>query len=432
MDEDLATKFKDPDDPLRLAFVCAMWMTGFDVPSCSTLYLDKPMRNHTLMQAIARANRVYPGKVNGLIVDYVGVFRNLEKALAIYGSGGSDTAKPGDHPVADKAALVDALKHSIDQVSELCTGQSIDLVAIQSADGFDRIKLLDDAVDALVGADDLKKRFLSRAAEVRRMYKAVLPDPAAKTLTSTCVLIRVLAKKIASLSPPTDISEVMRDVEDLLDRSIAAEGYVIPDETDESAAVDLSGIDFDALKERFSKGRKHMEAERMKAAVGRKVRELVRLNRTRMDFLERFQQMIDDYNSGSVNVEDFFRRLMKFAQTLNEEEQRSVGERLSEEELAVYDLLTKPAIDLTTKERAKVKRTAKALLKTLKHEKLVLDWRKRQQSRAQVKVAIESVLDDGLPDAYTPEIYQLKSDAVFQHVYESYFGAELSVYTAAA
>ncbi len=264
------------------------------------------------------------------------------------------------------------------------------------------------------------------------MYKAVLPDPTAKTLTSTCVLIRVLAKKIASLSPPTDISEVMRDVEDLLDRSIAAEGYVIPDETDESAAVDLSGIDFDALKERFSKGRKHMEAERMKGAVGRKVRELVRLNRTRMDFLERFQQMIDDYNSGSVNVEDFFRRLMKFAQTLNEEEQRSVGERLSEEELAVYDLLTKPEIDLTTKERAKVKRTAKALLKTLKHEKLVLDWRKRQQSRAQVKVAIESVLDDGLPDAYTPEIYQLKSDAVFQHVYESYFGAEQSVYSAAA
>ncbi len=264
------------------------------------------------------------------------------------------------------------------------------------------------------------------------MYKAVLPDPAAKRLTATCVLIRVLAKKIASLSPPTDISEVMRDVEDLLDRSIAAEGYVIPDQADEGAAVDLSGIDFDALKARFAKGRKHTEAERIKGAVGRKVRELVRLNRTRMDFLERFQQMIDDYNSGSVNVEEFFRRLVEFAHTLNEEEQRSVGERLSEEELAVYDLLTKPEIDLTTKERAKVKRTAKALLKTLKHEKLVLDWRKRQQSRAQVKVAIESVLDEGLPEAYTPDIYQMKSDAVFQHVYESYYGADQSVYSVAA
>jgi len=85
VEEDLETKFKNPADPFRLVFVCAMWMTGFDVPSCSTLYLDKPMRNHTLMQTIARCNRVYPGKVSGLIVDYAGVFRNLEKALAIYG-----------------------------------------------------------------------------------------------------------------------------------------------------------------------------------------------------------------------------------------------------------------------------------------------------------------------------------------------------------
>lgn len=123
---------------------------------------------------------------------------------------------------------------------------------------------------------------------------------------------------------------------------------------------------------------------------------------------------------------------MAFAQTLTEEEQRSVGERLSEEELAVYDLLTKPEIDLTAKEISQVKKTAKVLLETLKHEKLVLDWRKRQQSRAQVKVAIESVLDDGLPDAYSPEIYQMKTDAVFQHVYDSYYGADRSVYAAAA
>ena len=82
--EDLDERFKDPDDPFRLVFVCAMWMTGFDVPSCSTIYLDRPMRNHTLMQTIARANRVFPDKENGLIVDYVGVFRHLEAALAIY------------------------------------------------------------------------------------------------------------------------------------------------------------------------------------------------------------------------------------------------------------------------------------------------------------------------------------------------------------
>ena len=97
--EDLETKFKNPDDPLRIVFVCAMWITGFDVPSCSTIYLDKPMKNHTLMQTIARANRVWRDKQNGLIVDYVGVFRNLQKALAIYGAPQGDGQGPSDTPV---------------------------------------------------------------------------------------------------------------------------------------------------------------------------------------------------------------------------------------------------------------------------------------------------------------------------------------------
>ncbi len=88
--ENLAERFKDPADPFRIVFVTAMWMTGFDVPSLSTIYLDKPLKNHTLMQTIARANRVFEGKTNGLIVDYIGIFRNLEKALAIYAAGSGD------------------------------------------------------------------------------------------------------------------------------------------------------------------------------------------------------------------------------------------------------------------------------------------------------------------------------------------------------
>ena len=114
--EDLDKKFKDEDDPFRIVFVCAMWMTGFDVPSCSTIYLDKPMRNHTLMQTIARANRVAPGKTSGLIVDYVGVFRNLRKALAIYGApqGG------GEMPVRPKSELVDQLRETLARRGNSC------------------------------------------------------------------------------------------------------------------------------------------------------------------------------------------------------------------------------------------------------------------------------------------------------------------------
>jgi type I restriction enzyme, R subunit len=152
-----------------------MWMTGFDVPSCSTLYLDKPMRNPTLMQTIARANQVYPGKVSGLIVDYAGVFRNLERALAIYGAGGGS----GKKPVEDKSALVAALRQVLSETRSLCQVQGVNLAAMQTAQGFLRISLLDDAVEALVVSEEIKRRYLDLANAVQRLYKAVLPDSTA-------------------------------------------------------------------------------------------------------------------------------------------------------------------------------------------------------------------------------------------------------------
>jgi type I restriction enzyme R subunit len=427
VEEDMETKFKDPADPFRLVFVCAMWLTGFDVPSCSTLYLDKPMRNHTLMQTIARANRVYRDKVSGLIVDYVGVFRNLEKALAIYEAGGDKGE--GESPVQDKEALVAALKHAIGEARELCQKQGVQLQAIIEAQGFERISLLDDAVEALVASEEEKKHYLNCANNVDRLYKAILPDPAGEELQAHCGLIRVLAQKIRALSAPVDISEIMYQVEGLLDRSIAAKGYIIKEG---QPLVNLSQIDFESLKDRFERGRKFTELERVKATVARHLHKMVRLNRTRIDYLERFQRMIDEYNSGSINVEELFRRLMEFAQSLTKEEQRAVGEELSEEELALFDLLTKPEIDLTRKEREQVKKTARELLETLKREKLILDWRKRQQDRAQVRVTIEKILDKGLPAVYTTEIYEAKAAAVFQHVYECYYGAGRSIYSVAS
>jgi type I restriction enzyme R subunit len=363
-----------------------------------------------------------------LIVDYAGVFRNLERALAIYGAGGG--AGGGEHPVEDKQALVAALRGVIEEAKTVCRDRGgIELQPIKDADGFERIRLLDDAVDALVAMEEQKKRYLDLAANVLRLYRAMLPDPAARELQPDCVLISVLAEKIRALSPIPDISEVMRQVEELLDRSIDAEGYVIdPQGTYGKALVNLSSIDFEALRKKFEQGRKHTEIERLKGAVSRQLQRMVRLNRSRIDFLERFQEMIDAYNSGGVNTEDFFRRLMEFAKSLTEEEQRSVGEQLSDEELAVFDILTKPDMTLTDAERNQVKKVARELLETLKQEKLVLDWRKRQQSRAQVRVSIETVLDHGLPPIYLPPIYQQKSEALYQHVYDSYFGVGQSIY----
>ena len=430
--EDLEAKFKTPNDPFRLVFVCAMWMTGFDVPSCSTLYLDKPMRNHTLMQTIARANRVFLDKVSGLIVDYAGVFRNLERALAIYGTGGS-SGGGGDKPVEDKSSLVAALRRTLDETQTLCKQQGVSLAAIQSAEGFARVGLLDDAVEALVISEEVMRRYLDFANTVQRLYKAVLPDSSAHGLALEVSPIKVIADKIRSLTPLADISQVMEQVEDLLDESIATEGYIIPEKSsylDKEHLIDLSKIDFEKLADKFKTSRRRTLNERLKGTVAQKLMAMVRLNRTRMDYLERFQKMIDAYNAGSLNAEEFFKQLVDFAQGLNEEDQRGVSEQLTEEELALFDLLIKPPIQMSNADRDKVKATARELLTTLKSGKLVLDWRKRQQSRAEVKVTIEKLLDKGLPGAYTPELFEQKSVAVFQHVYDAYYGSGRSVYAA--
>jgi len=384
--EDLETKFKDESDPLRIVFVCAMWLTGFDVQCCSTIYLDKPMRNHTLMQTIARANRTFPEKNNGLIVDYVGIFRDLQKALAIYGSESGGGIKPGETPVHNKTELVKMLKSVIQETTEFCKKAGVDIEAItQETKTFERTALEADAVEKLVYPEDTKKEFLRLSSLVVRIHKAVMPDPVAHEFDGTR---RVLEAIAANLRPPpeeVDISDVMQAIEELLDRSIATKGYVIRGSAKETTAeggkkgdylphqVDLSKIDFKALKRLLDKGHKRTLVQMLKDAVEKRLQHMVRLNKSRIDFLEKFQQMIDEYNSGSKNIEQFFKELNEFVKGLDDEEKRGMREGLDEETLVLFDILTKPEMKLTQKERAAVKKVAESLLQKLKNEKLVLD-----------------------------------------------------------
>ncbi len=177
----------------------------------------------------------------------------------------------------------------------------------------------------------------------------------------------------------------------------------------------------------FDKGRKSVEAQKLRASLAMKVARMVKLNRTRMDFLEEFQKMIDEYNAGSSNVEIYFAKLMAFAKKLNAEEKRGIGEQLSEEELVIFDLLTKPVIEMSKGEMGEVKKVARVLLAKVKQEKLVLDWRKQQTTRAGVRLVVEEVLDT-LPRVYDKGLYAQKCDVVYQHFYEGYAGPERSVY----
>jgi type I restriction enzyme R subunit len=415
--EDLETKFKNPDDPLRIVFVCAMWITGFDVPSCSTMYLDKPMKNHTLMQTIARANRVWQEKQNGLIVDYVGIFRDLQKALAIYGT----TETGGEMPIKDKDELVRLLNEAIQKALVFSQQHGVELDKILKATGFEREKLKEDAVAAFVLTDDIRRQFLGLVGDVEKLFKSLLPDPTANQFGAIRKLLVVIAEKIRSEIGVLDISGIMEQVSGVLDESIATEGYVIRPSAVEANYIDLSKIDFNLLRQQFNTGRKAIEAQKLRTQIAVKVAKMVQLNKTRMNFLEEFQRMIDEYNSGAANIETFFAQLMAFTQKLSEEDKRAISEELTEEELTIFDLLTKPEVTLTKAEEREVKKVAKELLQKLKSEKLVLDWKKRQATRAAVRYTIETVLDE-LPRTYTAELYQTKCNVVYQHVFDSYTG----------
>ena len=422
-EEALDDKFKDPDDPLRLVFLCAMWLTGFDAPSCSTIYLDKPMRNHTLMQTVARANRVFPGKHSGLIVDYANVFASLEKALAIYGKGSG-----GATPVRDKRELVEDLRRAIDAALAFCLDHGVDIPAIAALPSGDlsRLSALADAVDRLIAPDPVRKDFLAHEGLVHALYQAVKPDPVVSEFAARVACLVVIGAEIRQRTNPgpPDISGVMSQINALLDASIEADGFRIPVARERAdprqGVIDISAIDFEALAKRFEKTqRKNIELERLKLAVRAQLEKMVQANPTRVDYLAKFEELIETYNNGSRNIDDLFRELMALTLALSDEQQRHVREQLTEEELTVFDLLTRPGPELTTAEREEVKKVARHILERVRAA-LVLNWRQKAQARARVKLVIEDTLDEGLPRAYTPELYTNKCSTLFEHVYERF------------
>ena len=423
-DPPLDARFKDPTDPLRLVFVCAMWLTGFDAPTCSTLYLDKPMRNHTLMQTIARANRVYPGKHSGLIVDYANVFASLEKALALYGgrSGG------GSKPTQDKSVLVDQLRQVLADAIRFCADHQVHIAAIDATtNGMQRLQAIEDAVEALIAPEQLRQRFQEHQRLVQILHAAIKPDPAAQEFAGSVAALNSIAAAIRLKHHPNppDISAVMGQIGQVLDQSIT--GIAIRDQGPPS--IDLSTIDFEALARKFQqKKHKKTELEELKALIAAQLARLVQLNPTRTNYLDKFETLIASYNAGSRSVEEVYKQLLQLSQQLSQEQQRHIRENLSEEELAMFDILLQSAPDLSDSDRAKVKQSARELVERIK-ALLVLNWQQKSSARAKLKLQIEEALDIGLPRAYTPELYLQKCEAVFAHIEKAYPERDSSVYS---
>lgn len=432
--KDIEDRFKDKEDPLSLVFVCAMWLTGFDVPSLSTLYLDKPMKGHTLMQAIARANRVFPGKPCGIIVDYVNVFKYMQQALSDYASTGDDT----EYPAKD----IEQLIANIDQTIIECDvflqslGVKIDGI-IAEGNTLDQLEMFRKAYNRILEKDEWKDRFKVLTNLLMNLYDAAKPEiferawynekfaPLAYLNGLFCNQIDDEKLRRAKLRMAETLDQSVSSVMvgmtgSLADGSMAADEHHPRPEymIHQGKVIDLSKIDVEALrKELNATPYKALEVEDLRSFIEQTLVQMINRNCTRVKFSERYKNIIDKYNAGGSENEDYYEKLLQLVEELKKEQSRSTDIGLKEEELEIYDMLTSGR-KLTKAEEQKVILASKNLYKKLLEEKdkvMVVDWYKDEQPRHQVLALIQTSLNEDLPMSYDRMSFNDKTHLLFEH-----------------
>ena len=426
VERDLEKEFKDADNPFRLAIVCAMWITGFDAPCVSTVYLDKPIKGHTLMQTIARANRVYDDeKENGLIVDYGNVYKQLEEAYSVYGEGDKGNSGDIDSPTQTMDELADELAQAITEVSAYLKELGFNLENLLTASPLERLSLITDAINSVCLNENSRAKFEVMARNTFKKYKALFPEDQVKQFTPKYNAIEAIYNGLNQKTVEADIFMVMKRLQKLVNHSV----IIDPDFNHDDAYIDLSSLDFDKLKKVFEKRSANKMVYDLQQAVGAQLKRMMAQNPLRLEFYEKYQEIIKEYNDGkdAEAVRIAFDKLAKLINEMNEEEQRSAKEGLDEETLAIYDLLRKDS--LTKSEEAKVKEVAVDMLAKLKAKPLKVErYRESTQITAQVRTMIHDNLVWLPQESYLDKEVDTKAIDVYQHIYSNYYGGGASTY----
>jgi len=417
---DVETAFKNPEHPFRVAIVCAMWLTGFDVECLSTLYVDKPMKAHTLMQAIARANRRFPGKDFGLIVDYNGMLKALREALAQYALGDEDGG--GDEEVvAPIEERVKALLSAIEETEKHLRGLGFEPDRLTGAKGFTRIAAIADGAEAVSSArDEGRRRFEILARQVFIRFKALIMEHAAFAYAVGHDNIEAIYKKLQERRDTADISDLLKELHRIVNEAIRA---AEPGEDQMDAKLyDMSTVDLEKLRDEFAKKVTHKASalEDIRELVEKKLEAMLARNPQRMDYYKKYSEIIADYNRDKdrVTIEDTFARLVDFMQELDAEDHRAAEEGLSEDEYALFCLLQKE--NITKTDREKVKLASRGLLDSLR--KLIAQrerWTEKEQTQAEVEVLILDNLCGVLPTPpFTQEEKESAAKRIYRHVWQ--------------
>ena len=423
---DIETAFKREEHPFRIVIVCAMWLTGFDVPALSTLYLDKPLQAHTLMQAIARANRVKEGKNNGLIVDYCGILKNLREALATFaGHTGETPQGNGNEPVIDplnpEEKLLGELAEAIAIVSEQLRDDGFHLASLQTAEGFEKVKALRDVKEIINTNDETRKGFEIAARAVFRKYKACLTFTGIEAYKNSYQAINFIYQSLQEDKLQADTSAIMQKL-----NQIVSEAIDVTADTDSTRVFDISKINFDALRAEFSKSkRKSSDVQDMRTVLQERLAQMLALNPTLQDFQERFDKIVLDYNKekDKNTIEATFEALMVLTADMEQEEQSHVALGLTAEQKPIFDILTQE--NLTKSEIVQVKKASVELLQAIeKHIHTVQGLFDKETTRASLRTTIYDLLyseQTGLPvEKFDDDTLQAKTEVMFNY-FESRF-----------
>lgn len=423
----LEDAFKEKDHPFRVAIVCAMWLTGFDVPSLTNLYLDKPLKAHTLMQAIARANRIAEGKNNGLIVDYCGILKNLRRALATFaGHEGEGEIDPnGNGPEVDPVKPDEKLLASLEEAKVLLKAylaeKSVSMDMILNSSGFDRNAAIKSIKNAINNNDQSRKKFEVTARTFFKRFKACIATDGVNSYKNYYDAVNIVYKSLQDDRDSADISHILKELQGIID------GAINPRDNITGSGIrlyDISKIDFDRLRREFERNStKNTTVQNLKDAIDKRLERMIRQNPSRTNFEEKYRDLINEYNleKDRVTIEQTFEALIRFVQDLDNEDARNIREGLDEESLALFDLLKKD--NLKADEIKKIKKVASELLELLKKEKLKSNWREKPPTRDDVKITIKDYLwseQTGLPETYTETEIELKADLLFQHIFTFY------------
>lgn len=420
---DIEDNFKDPNHPLSLVFVCAMWLTGFDAPSTSTIYLDKPMKSHTLMQTIARINRVFPGKNSGLIVDYLNLFKHMKQALGDYANPDSDD----NMPVKNIEEQIKLLENIIQETKAFCKQLNINLDSIlESHETFEQIEFFQQYTNILLDKDENLEEFKIYVNLCRNIFEACKPEIFESDWKNKYLsIIFYLGDMIKASVREENIESAKVALSRTLDLSVKS-SYVKEEagenkyEVTTMKTLNLSEINTDDIRKTIKESPyKNIEIQELKLFIEDKLEKLLEHNKTRINFVERYKELINRYNSGNSTNEDYYEDLIDFVDNLKQEDERHVKEGLTVEELEIYDLLKKDK--LTKKEEEKVKLSAKKLYESIKNEQSktnIIDWYKDEQPRQAVKFEIEKLLDGTLPDSYDKDVFNLKTEVIMTHLME--------------